>query len=65
MVKNIRRNEYEGLVLPAGYEAELLSTGGTRQFDTNAIINRYDARSQMIKKSAESQKYVEVTGENI
>lgn len=44
MVKNIRRNEYEGLVLPAGYEAELLSTGGTRQFDTNAIINRYDAK---------------------
>ena len=44
MVKNIRRNEYEGLVLPVGYEAELLSTGGTRQFDTNAIINRYDAK---------------------
>lgn len=44
MVKNIRRNEYEGLVLPAGYEAELLSTGGARQFDTNAIINRYDAK---------------------
>lgn len=44
MVKNIRRNEYEGLVLPTGYEAELLSTGGTRQFDTNAIINRYDAK---------------------
>ncbi|MBS1335290.1 MAG: hypothetical protein HP054_06455, partial [Blautia sp.] len=31
-------------VLPFGYEAELLSTGGTRQFDTNAIINRYDAK---------------------
>mgnify|MGYP004517928995 CR=1 FL=1 len=44
MVKNIRRNEYEGLVLPAGYEAELLSTGGTRQFDTNTIINRYDTK---------------------
>lgn len=44
MVKNIRRNEYEGLVLPYGYKAELLSTGGTRQFDTNAIINRYDTK---------------------
>lgn len=44
MVKNIRRNEYEGLVLPNGYKAELLSTGGTRQFDTNAIINRYDTK---------------------
>lgn len=44
MVKNLRRNESEGLVLPHGYEAELLSTGGTRQFDTNAIINRYDTK---------------------
>ena len=47
MVKNIRRNEYEGLVLPNGYKAELLSTGGTRQFDTNAIINRYDTKIAM------------------
>ena len=44
MVKNIRRNEYEGLVLPFGYEVQLLSTGGTRQFDTNAVINRYDTK---------------------
>ena len=44
MVKNIRRDEYEGLVLPYGYEFELVSTGGTRQFDTNAIINRYDTK---------------------
>lgn len=47
MVKNIRRNEYEGLVLPSGYKAELLSTGGNRQFDTNAIINRYDTKIAM------------------
>lgn len=47
MVKNIRRNEYEGLVLPSGYKAELLSTGGDRQFDTNAIINRYDTKIAM------------------
>lgn len=44
MVKNIRRDEYEGLVLPDGYRFELVSTGGTRQFDTNAIINRYDTK---------------------
>ena len=44
MVKNLRRNEAEGLVLPHGYEVKLLSTGGTRQFDTNAIINRYDTK---------------------
>ena len=37
----------EGVVLPAGYELELLSSGGTRQFDTNAIINRYDTRIAM------------------
>lgn len=47
MVKSIRRDEMEGVVLPAGYELELLSSGGTRQFDTNAIINRYDTRIAM------------------
>lgn len=47
MVKNIRRNEFEGLVLPNGYQAELLSTGGARQFDTNSIINRYDTKIAM------------------
>lgn len=47
MVSNIRRDEQEGAVLPAGYKLELLSSGGTRQFDTNAIINRYDTRIAM------------------
>jgi len=47
MIKNIRRDEYEGLVLPNGYEFELVSTGGSRQFDTNAIIERYDTRIAM------------------
>lgn len=47
MVQNIRRDEMEGAVLPAGYKLELLSTGGTRQFDTNATINRYDTRIAM------------------
>lgn len=42
MIKNVRRNEYEGLVLPFGYDFELTSTGGTRQFDTNAVIQRYN-----------------------
>ena len=37
-VRNIRRDEMEGVVLPDGYKLELLSTGGSRQFDTNAII---------------------------
>jgi len=47
MVKSIRRDEMEGVVLPHGFELELLSSGGTRQFDTNAIINRYDTRIAM------------------
>lgn len=47
IVRRIRRDEDEGVVLPAGFELELLSTGGTRQFDTNAIINRYDTRIAM------------------
>ncbi|MCI9490187.1 hypothetical protein AALC75_02065 [Lachnospiraceae bacterium 48-42] len=47
MVRNIRRDEKEGIVLPGGYKLELLSTGGTRQFDTNAIIERYDTRIAM------------------
>lgn len=42
MVKNIRRNEYEGLVLPNNYDFQLVSSGGTRQFDTDKIIARYN-----------------------
>lgn len=47
MVMSIRRDEREGIVLPHGYELELLNSGGVRQFDTNAIINRYDTRIAM------------------
>ncbi len=49
MVVNIRRDEQEGVILPSDtddkgnrlYEIELMSSGGARQFDTNAIITRY------------------------
>lgn len=44
MVKNIRLDSTEGLVLPFGYTFELTSTGGSRQFDTNSIIARYDTK---------------------
>lgn len=50
MVSSIRRDALEGLVLPGGYEngtgwkLELLASSGKRQFDTNAIIERYDKR---------------------
>jgi len=50
-VTNIRRDSMEGAVLPGpkmtettdgrGFLLELLSTGGSRQFDTSAIIHRY------------------------
>lgn len=47
MVKSIRRDEMEGVILPYDFKLELLSSGGTRQFDTNAIIDRYDTRIAM------------------
>ena len=40
IVTNVRRDSKEGLVLPHGWEFELLSTGSRRQFDTNQIIER-------------------------
>lgn len=47
VVQNIRRDALEGLVMPNGWELKLLSTGGRRQFDTSAIIERYDTRIAM------------------
>lgn len=56
IVTNIRRDEQEGIILPMAYDPvtklptydlRLLSTGGARQFDTNAIINRYNAQIAM------------------
>lgn len=48
----VRRGETEGLLWPLEYDENgnklydftLLSTGGSRQFDTSGIIGRYDAR---------------------
>lgn len=52
VVINIRRDQQEGMILPSIYDEngnlmyklELLSAGGSRQFDTNTIIQRYDQR---------------------
>lgn len=49
IVTGIRRDEQEGLVFPLSYDDNghkeydltLLSTGGTRQFNTGEVINRY------------------------
>jgi hypothetical protein len=56
IVRNVRRDEQEGIVFPLAYDPDtkqlaydlkLLSTGGRRQFDTSAIISRYDGRIAM------------------
>jgi hypothetical protein len=55
MIRNIRRDEQEGALVPRVYdkdgnsmfELELLSTGGRRQFDTREIMAMYDARMAM------------------
>lgn len=47
IVSSIRRDAREGLVLPGGengWKLELVTSGGKRQIDTNAIIDRYDKR---------------------
>lgn len=47
LVRNVRRDQMEGIVKPYGWTFELLNTGGRRQFDTNQIIERYDSRIAM------------------
>ena len=55
VARRIKRDEQEGLVIPAIYDEEgnqifkfeLVSSGGKRQFDTNEIINRLDNRLAM------------------
>lgn len=47
IVRNIRNDEQAGVVLPYGWDLSLLSTGGTRQFDTDTIIKRYESRMLM------------------
>lgn len=56
MVRSVRRDEQEGIVIPAAYDQDtkqplfdfqLLNSGGSRSFDTNAIIQRYEERILM------------------
>lgn len=42
LLRNIRRDEQEGILLPNGWELELLKSPGERQLDTSQIINRYN-----------------------
>lgn len=56
MVQSVRRDENEGIVLPSMIDQdtkqemfafELMTSGGSRQFDTNALIQRYEQRILM------------------
>lgn len=47
MVQKIRVDELAGIVKPHGFEFELLNSGGSKQFDTNAIIQRYNTGMAM------------------
>jgi hypothetical protein len=47
MVRNIRNDEQGGAVVPFGWDLSLLSTGGSRQFDTDKIVRRYESRMLM------------------
>lgn len=50
MVKNVRRDQQEGILIPSDRDAsgnllfdfKLLSTGGARQFDTTKVVDRYN-----------------------
>ena len=42
MVQKVRRDEMEGLVIPFGWVFSLMSTGGRRQIDVSAVIERYN-----------------------
>lgn len=47
LVKGIRQDEIAGIVKPFGFEFELVNSAGSKQFDTNAIIGRYDRAMAM------------------
>lgn len=60
MVSEIKRDEREGLIVPAesytdsggteiktGYKFGLVTSGGSRQIDTNQVIKRYESRIAM------------------
>lgn len=56
MVKNVRRDEQEGVVWPQSwdehgnpqYQFKLMASGGSRQFNTSEILTRYDNRIALV-----------------
>jgi len=56
LVSQIRKDERAGVLIPhdkdsdgnpSGYELDLLTTGGSRQIDTDVVIKRYESRIAM------------------
>lgn len=47
MVKSVRRDEQEGMVLPWWLKFSLITSGGSRAFNTSEIIGRYDRSMAM------------------
>lgn len=44
LVASVRRDSEEGILLPAGWKLELLTSGSSRQIDIGSTIERYDNR---------------------
>lgn len=44
LVASVRRDSEEGMLLPAGWKLELLTSGSSRQIDIGKTIERYDNR---------------------
>lgn len=47
LVQNVRRDALEGIVVPFGWQFQLLNGGSRRQFEIGSIIERYDSRIAM------------------
>jgi len=47
IVRNIRRDEHEGIVKPFGWTIELLTSGGARQFNITEVIAQLNAEIAM------------------
>lgn len=52
LVRNVRQDQAAGIVLPAGWAFKLVTSGGSKQFDTDKVITRYNT---MILQSSLTQ----------
>ena len=47
VVRNVRNDEQAGLTLPFGWDFKLVASSGTKNFDTDKVIRRYENRMLM------------------